>query len=46
MIFLKLELGYVKINDICFSDVSKVENGVIYVNKQELIDSINGRWES
>ena len=35
---MKLELGYVKINDICFSDVSKVENGVIYVNKQELID--------
>lgn len=35
---MKLELGYVKIKDICFSDVSKVEDGVIYVNKQELID--------
>lgn len=36
--FLKLELGYVNIKDICFSDISKVEDGVIYVNKQELID--------
>lgn len=35
---MKLELGLVKIKDICFSDVSKVEDGVIYVNKQELID--------
>ncbi|MFQ7523736.1 MAG: glycine/sarcosine/betaine reductase component B subunit, partial [Terrisporobacter sp.] len=35
---MKLELGYVNIKDICFSDISKVEDGVIYVNKQELID--------
>ena len=38
MTFLKLELGLVKIKDICFSDVSKVEDGVIYVNKEELIN--------
>ena len=35
---MKLELGLVKIKDICFSDVSKVEDGVIYVNKEELIN--------
>ena len=28
MTFLKLELGLIKIKDICFSDVSKVEDGV------------------
>jgi glycine reductase len=33
---LKLELGYVYIKDILFSDVSKVENGVLHVNKEEL----------
>ena len=33
---LKLELGYVYIKDILFSDVSKVENGVLHVNKDEL----------
>ena len=38
MTFLKLELGLIKIKDICFSDVSKVEDGVIYVNKEELIN--------
>ena len=35
---MKLELGLIKIKDICFSDVSKVEDGVIYVNKEELIN--------
>lgn len=33
---MKLELGLIHINDMQFSDVSKVENGVIYVNKEEL----------
>lgn len=33
---MKLELGYIYIKDIQFSDVSKVENGVLYVNKDEL----------
>ena len=33
---LKLELGYIFIKDIQFSDVSKVENGTLYVNKEEV----------
>lgn len=33
---MKLELGYIYIKDIQFSDVSKVENGTVYVNKEEL----------
>jgi glycine reductase len=33
---LKLELGYIHIKDIQFSDVSKVENGILYVNKEEV----------
>ncbi|HOA20243.1 MAG TPA: glycine/sarcosine/betaine reductase component B subunit [Sedimentibacter sp.] len=33
---MKLELGYIFIKDIQFSDVSKVENGTLYVNKEEV----------
>lgn len=33
---MKLELGYIHIKDIQFSDVSKVENGILYVNKEEV----------
>ncbi|QSX06221.1 glycine/sarcosine/betaine reductase component B subunit [Sedimentibacter sp. zth1] len=33
---MKLELGLIHINDMQFSDVTKLENGVIYVNKEEL----------
>ena len=33
---MKLELGYVHINDIQFASESKVENGTIYVNAEEL----------
>jgi glycine reductase len=36
VIFLKLELGYIFIKDIKFADVSKVENGTLYVNKEEV----------
>ncbi|MEG0806215.1 MAG: glycine/sarcosine/betaine reductase component B subunit [Lachnospiraceae bacterium] len=34
---MKLELGYIEINDIQFAAASKVEKGTIYVNKEELI---------
>lgn len=37
---MKLELGYVKINDIQFGDTSKVEGGVLYVNKEELVEHL------
>ena len=33
---MKLELGYINIKDIQFADVSKVENGTLYVNKEEV----------
>jgi sarcosine reductase len=33
---LKLELGYIFIKDIQFAEVSRVENGTLYVNKEEV----------
>ncbi len=33
---MKLELGYVFIKDIQFAETSKVENGTLYVNKEEV----------
>jgi glycine reductase len=33
---LRLELGEINISDIKFADVSKVENGVLYVNAEEV----------
>lgn len=37
---MKLELGYIKISDIQFSNESKVENGVLYVNKEDIVNLI------
>ena len=37
---MKLELGNIHIKDIQFGDVSKVENGVLYVNPQDIKDLI------
>lgn len=37
---MKLELGNIFIKDAMFSDVTKVENGILYVNKREIIDMI------
>ena len=33
---MKLELGNIIIHDIQFGNVSKVEKGIIYINKDEL----------
>lgn len=33
---MKLELGYIYIKDIQFAEKSKVENGTLYVNKEEI----------
>lgn len=33
---MKLELGYIHINDIVFSNESKIENGILYILKSEL----------
>ena len=37
---MKLELGYIFIKDIQFANVSKVEGGVLYVNKEELTELV------
>lgn len=37
---MKLELGNILIKDAMFSDVTKVENGILYVNKIQIIDMI------
>lgn len=37
---MRLELGKIKIKDVQFGDTTKVENGTLYVNKQEIINLI------
>lgn len=37
---MRLELGHIKINDIQFGDETKIDNGVLFVNKEELISLI------
>ena len=37
---MKLELGYIKISDIQFSNESKVESGVLYVNAEDIVNLI------
>lgn len=37
---MRLELGKIKITDVQFSEVTKVENGTLYVNKQQIIDLV------
>lgn len=39
---MRLELGKIFIKDVQFSDQTKVENGVLYVNKEELIKEVSG----
>lgn len=38
---MRLEVGNIFIKDIQFGDSTKVENGVLYVNKQELISELS-----
>lgn len=38
---MRLEIGNIFINDIQFGDSTKVENGVLSVNKQELINELS-----
>jgi len=37
---MRLELGHVLIKDVQFGEDTKIDNGVLYVNKEELIDLI------
>ena len=39
---MRLELGKIFIKDVQFSDSTRVENGVLYINKEELIREISG----
>ncbi len=39
---MRLELGKIFIKDIQFADSSKIEDGVLYVNKEELLDAVSG----
>jgi len=38
---MKLEIGNIQIKDIQFSDQTKVENGILYVNKEEMIAELS-----
>lgn len=42
MTALRLELGKIYIKDIQFAAATKVENGVLYINKEELLKEIGG----
>jgi len=37
---LKLELGKIRINDVQFGDVTKVKDGILYVNAKEIEDLV------
>jgi glycine reductase len=37
---VRLELGKINITDVQFGDTTKVENGILYVNKEEIISMI------
>lgn len=39
---MKLELGYIYIKDVQFGDLTRVQNGVLYVNKEELLKEVSG----
>lgn len=39
---MRLELGKIYIKDIQFAAATKVENGVLYINKEELLKEIGG----
>jgi len=39
---MRLELGKIFIKDIQFADVTEVRDGVLYVNKEEMLEAIGG----
>lgn len=39
---MRLEIGNILIHDVVFGPETKVENGVLHINKQELIREVNG----
>lgn len=39
---MRLEIGNILINDIQFGDSTKIEEGILFVNKEELLEVISG----
>ncbi|NMA04075.1 MAG: beta-aspartyl-peptidase, partial [Clostridiales bacterium] len=39
---MRLELGNIFIKDVQFGDATKVEGGVLYINKDEMLKEIGG----
>lgn len=39
---MRLELGNIFIKDVQFGDITKVEKGILYVNKAELLEAVGG----
>ncbi|HWR62262.1 MAG TPA: glycine/sarcosine/betaine reductase component B subunit [Clostridia bacterium] len=39
---MRLELGNIFIKDVQFGDATRVENGILYVNKAELLEAVSG----
>lgn len=39
---MRLELGKIKINDVQFGSVTKVSNGTLFINKEELLKAVSG----
>lgn len=39
---MRLELGKIFIKDVQFGDVTKVKQGTLYINKQELLETVGG----
>lgn len=39
---MRLELGYIDIKDVQFGSETKVEKGILYVNKEEMLKTIGG----
>lgn len=39
---MRLEIGNIYIKDMQFGNETKIENGILYVNKEELINEVSG----
>ncbi|MBA1334866.1 MAG: Glycine reductase component B beta subunit / Glycine reductase component B alpha subunit [Firmicutes bacterium] len=39
---MRLQLGYIDIKDVQFGSETKVEKGVLYVNKEEMLEKLSG----
>lgn len=42
MKFVRLELGKIFIKDVQFGEATKIENSILYINKEEMLNTIGG----